>query len=217
MRRGETYLQIQERVLVMVRRKDATVLDIGCGRGYFLRLCQEHGIKAVGIDLDPARVKEASQWGTTRVGDAERLAFADSSFDLVQLQNVLHHVHDHAAAMSEAARVLRPGGLCLVTETVDDDFTIRLGRKLVGSWDEHEVHARFGSRDMLEGFERAGLTVEERGGQRGFPLSAAWFLVWYPIHKFGKVQVVPKWLRRRYVPGAVKGCTQAYMLLRKKQ
>jgi ArsR family transcriptional regulator len=45
-----------------------------------------------------------------------RLPFADAAFDAVAMQMVLHYAEDPAAALAEAARVLRPGGLLLIAD-----------------------------------------------------------------------------------------------------
>ena len=72
------------------------LLDVGCGYGFFLRLAQEAGWEAIGVDPDPQAVAYARS--TLRVealqGDLRDLDFADHSFDLVTLWNVLDYVPD---------------------------------------------------------------------------------------------------------------------------
>ena len=53
---------------------------------------------------------------TVRQADMYRLPFADAAFDAVALQMVLHYAEDPAAALAEAARVLKPGGVLLVAD-----------------------------------------------------------------------------------------------------
>ena len=78
-----------------------------------------------GIDLSPAMLDRAraraSSLGRSidlRVADAQRLPFADASFDTVTATLTLCSVPDDATAVAEMARVLRPGGRLLLLEHV---------------------------------------------------------------------------------------------------
>lgn len=95
----------------------ATALDVGCGEGRFCRMLKSVGVKATGIDpmqpfLDVARQRDPG--GDYRLGNAERLEFADASFDLVVTYITLVDIPDFRAAIREMARVLRPGGSLLM-------------------------------------------------------------------------------------------------------
>lgn len=91
------------------------VLDIGCGPG---ALTAEL-VAAVGADhvsvIDPSPpflVYCASQYPgiTAEIAQAEHIPFADSSFDAILSQLVIHFIRDHAQAGREIMRVLKPGG-----------------------------------------------------------------------------------------------------------
>jgi ubiquinone/menaquinone biosynthesis C-methylase UbiE len=93
------------------------VLDVGCGQGIDLVRFAAAGARVTGIDLTPRHVELARAnlaarglEGTVVVGDAERLPFADASFDRVSSNGVLHHTPGIEAALREIRRVLRPGG-----------------------------------------------------------------------------------------------------------
>lgn len=96
------------------------ILDVGCGPRGTLDWATEAAAR-VGLDpLADAYVRElgadarAMEYVT---GDAERMPFADRSFDVVTCVNALDHVRDPARAAAEMARVLEPGGtLLLVTD-----------------------------------------------------------------------------------------------------
>jgi ubiquinone/menaquinone biosynthesis C-methylase UbiE len=64
---------------------------------------------------DPGRADVATGSGTAVVGDALRLPFSGSSFERVIAAEVLEHIGDDRGALSELARVLRPGGTMAVT------------------------------------------------------------------------------------------------------
>ena len=101
-----------------------TVLDVGCGEGWLVRRLTAAGADAVGLDplapaLERARAADPDAPPARYVqGVAERLPFADSSFDAVVFFNALHHVPVQAmdAALVQAGRVLAPGGLLYVQE-----------------------------------------------------------------------------------------------------
>jgi ubiquinone/menaquinone biosynthesis C-methylase UbiE len=97
----------------------ATSLEIGCGTGYFTLNLLALGVidRATASDISPGMLTQlqtnAARLGLTVetvAGDAERLPFADASFDLVMGHAVLHHLPDLDRAFDEFLRVLRPGG-----------------------------------------------------------------------------------------------------------
>lgn len=94
---------------------DTRVLDVGCGRGRNLLPLLAAGVKAEGVDCDPACVAECQRYQLPAVqGDAQRLPFADETFDGCLLDQVLQYT-DPAATLREVMRVLKPGGKVLLT------------------------------------------------------------------------------------------------------
>lgn len=94
------------------------LLEIGCGAAMCSRWVAAHGGAVVASDLSAGMLRHA-QAGNRRTGievplvqaDAQRLPFADAAFDVVFTAfGAIQFVADSAAVMSEAARVLRPGG-----------------------------------------------------------------------------------------------------------
>lgn len=91
------------------------ILDLGCGTGGVL---QHLGVFGRALGLDPA--PEAAQYCRRRdvpmvVGSGMELPFADASFDAVLALDVIEHVPDDVALLREARRILRPGGVLVVT------------------------------------------------------------------------------------------------------
>ncbi len=90
------------------------VLDVGCGTGQSRRIYAPFAERYVGVDLSLEALSIARRRDpSTNVlqADALRLPIADACMDLVAFSSVLHHVGDRPRALSEARRVLRPGGL----------------------------------------------------------------------------------------------------------
>jgi SAM-dependent methyltransferase len=89
-----------------------SLLDVGCGTGYFTRaLGQAVGGRTVGVDVDAGAIAFAKrrdpQIGDYVVADARRLPFADASFDLVVSIAALCFVEDAVTAVREIVRVTR--------------------------------------------------------------------------------------------------------------
>ena len=114
-------------------RAGMSLLDVGCGPGTVtvdLPRSVAPGV-VVGLDSAPGVLEEArahaadAGLGTVRfeVGDAYRLPFDDSSFDVVHAHQLLQHLTDPVAALREMRRVARPGGLVAVRDSDYGGFT----------------------------------------------------------------------------------------------
>jgi ubiquinone/menaquinone biosynthesis C-methylase UbiE len=123
--------------------RDVRILDVGTGSGYLaFALAGAGSGEVLGVDLDPehyvmpterARLRELLTGGEQdRVrleqGDVRALPFADESFDLVCSMTAVEHFADLERAISEMARVLRPGGVML--HSVEPWFSKRGGHGL---------------------------------------------------------------------------------------
>ena len=101
------------------------VLDVGAGFGRHVYECARRGGRVVALDYAAhevvetkatlAAMAEAGEISEDRVvgvlrGDAQRLPFPDSAFDVVITSEVLEHIADDVSAIAEMVRVLKPGG-----------------------------------------------------------------------------------------------------------
>lgn len=93
------------------------LLEIGCGIGMDSVQLSKCGFKVTAVDLTKTAIEVAQEFARIRnqeidfrVGNSERLEFADGSFDNVYSFGVLHHTPDIDAAIAEVHRVLKPGG-----------------------------------------------------------------------------------------------------------
>jgi SAM-dependent methyltransferase len=97
------------------------VADVGCASGYGTAALIGTGRsrrRVIGVERDPFHLGEAARlypWLTVVEGDATALPFGDGSLDAVVLLDVLEHVPEPRAAVAEARRVLRPGGVIVLS------------------------------------------------------------------------------------------------------
>jgi ubiquinone/menaquinone biosynthesis C-methylase UbiE len=120
------FLELIGKRLSFDRVQDA--LDVGSGVGHWGQMLAKvipSTARVHGVDREPLWVEKAAARAAAhgladrfkyQVGVAERLPFADASFDLVTCQTVLIHTLDPGAAIDEMVRVARPGGLILAAE-----------------------------------------------------------------------------------------------------
>lgn len=159
-----------ERLVELAEATPETIaLDIATGGGHTALALAPHVRHVTATDLVPEMLERARAFITSQgvinadfqVADAEDLPFADGSFDLVTCRIAPHHFADVQRAVHEVARVLRPGGLFLLIDSVApedpelDEFLNELERRRDPS------HVRSYRRSEWRQFlEAAGLTVE---------------------------------------------------------
>jgi len=87
------------------------VIEVGCGRGEFAERLLDVGIEVVALDQSPRMIELTVARGVdARIGDVQELPFDSWIFDAAAANFMLYHVPDVDRALSELARVLRPGG-----------------------------------------------------------------------------------------------------------
>ncbi|MEM9067754.1 MAG: metalloregulator ArsR/SmtB family transcription factor [Myxococcota bacterium] len=136
------------------------VLDVGCGDGWSARLVAPRAQRYVGFDKSP-KVLEAARRRcqdaenvTFREGDLHALPFDDASFDTLLLFHVLTYAERPSAALAEAARVLRPGGLVAVVTLASHDSLAEAGAY-------GHIQPGFAPEVLRTELEAVGLTVEQ--------------------------------------------------------
>jgi ubiquinone/menaquinone biosynthesis C-methylase UbiE len=141
----------------------ASALEIGCGRGTGIDviLQQFEVARVCGIDLDPLQIERARkrlhakhhERVTLMCGDAERLPFADTSFDAVFDFGVLHHLPDWQSGIAEVRRVLKPGGTFFFEEVT----RAALERWIYRRSFRHPAANRFSEAEFLEEVSSRGM------------------------------------------------------------
>jgi len=167
------------------------VLNAGAGAGSLSLKMIDAGLRVTSTDYSPElcewtrralRERGVEDANPVLAADLQKIDLPDASFDAAVCAEVLEHLDDDAAALGELARMLRPGGLLLVTVPAGPyryDWTDR--------WAGHR--RRYTVEGLRERMEAAGLTDVEIQGW-GFPLTG-----------FYHRQVYRRALKRRLAAG----------------
>ena len=146
---------IQESTIAEAARESGEVnaaLDVGCGTGQLLRRMATRypDTELLGVDPAPGMVRQAQAASDRRIefrnAAAEKLPFADAHFDVVLTTLSFHHWADQRQGLHEVRRVLRDGGLFVLTDALGP------GRLhwLVAHWrNEGRFHSPDGLDEML--------------------------------------------------------------------
>ena len=123
-----------------------SVGDLGCGTGHVAAALAPFVARVIAVDRSGEMLQAARRRlkGTTNVeirrGELEALPIADGELEAATLLLVLHHLPDPAAALAEAARVLKPGGRLLIADMLPHDreeYRQQMGHVWLGFADDH--------------------------------------------------------------------------------
>ncbi len=97
----------------------ARLLDVGCALGYFLGCCDQHGLETYGIEVDEDSLEKAKKetCAALFLRDVNKglALFEKDFFDYVTAFDVIEHLDDPAFFLKECLRILKGGGLLIVT------------------------------------------------------------------------------------------------------
>jgi len=148
------------------------VLEVGCGTGLVLSRIARFARSAKGLDLSPGMLEKARARGLDVVlGSATELPFPHASFDVTCSFKVLAHIPDIRIALSEMARVTRPGGTLIAEFYNPFSFRALAKRltppgKIAESAHEGHVYTRYDSPLAVEKLLPPGCHVVDSRGVR---------------------------------------------------
>jgi SAM-dependent methyltransferase len=155
-------------------------LDLGCGDGEFTAALAAAGARAVGADVSQEALRRAArrhpELDLRLVTEAGPLPLEDGQMDVVWAGDVIEHVVDTSAWLSEVRRVLRPGGRVLITTPYHGRaatlaIAVRPGA-FERRFDPRSDHLRFYTsaslRDLLVDFRFEDIAIHPVGGWPGF-------------------------------------------------
>jgi ubiquinone/menaquinone biosynthesis C-methylase UbiE len=105
-----------------------SVLDIACGEGYGSQMLSRFATKVMGVDISEEAITHATKKYASgnleyKIGSCLKIPVPDSSYDLVVSFETIEHVDDHVQMMSEIKRILRPGGLLIISSPNKEIYT----------------------------------------------------------------------------------------------
>ncbi len=166
---GSYWWNVSKREMVLalaraaaVRNGRATVpigIDLGCGAGYTTKVF-ESGWRMVGADVSEDALTLSKSRGLTRLCRIDMtnfsLPFKTGSADLVLALDVVEHVEDDLHALDECHRILKPGGVLVIT--------VPAFMALWSPWDETLGHKRrYTAPELIQGLRRAGFSIRKSG------------------------------------------------------
>lgn len=136
-----------------ITNHELRILDVGCGTGANLEMLKKFGA-AEGVDISDDALEFCRRKNLkVHKGLAEKLPFADESFDVVTALDVVEHLDDDVAGLREMRRVLRTGGKTLIF--------VPAFMWLWGVQDDISNHRiRYTKKQIVERLEKAGFAVE---------------------------------------------------------
>ena len=144
--------------------RPSTLLDLGCGTGYFCAplIDRFQHVSYLGLDLSEEMINYARNHhpnlGAWLASDAERLALKDNSVDLIFSSLAIQWCADLPSLMAEIRRVLKPGGL-FVFSTLLEGTLGELKRAWLAVDDKQHVNNFFLKKQYQQAIEQAGLAT----------------------------------------------------------
>jgi len=145
---------------VLDRRPPGVAVDTACGTGRLARRLAERGHRVLGIDRSPDMVRRAARTHPHvpfAVGDLYELPLGDGTVDIVTNALALTHVADLERVFREFARVLRPGGVAVVSDAHPE--ILRLGSVPKAQGSDGRPQQAAGHRHAVADYLRAALAA----------------------------------------------------------
>lgn len=140
-------------------RKTNSIIDVGCGAGYFLKCATSRGWQADGSEISDGAVKLSEEKGQSVIkGDITVLNIEKGKYDVATLFEFIEHAADPCATVRKMSYILRPGGAIYITTPNYDSLTRKILRARWGTF--HKEHLfYFTTKSLVSLLGRYGFKV----------------------------------------------------------
>lgn len=184
-----------------ILKENGNILDLGCGNGVFLSRLRKRALKKnskmkfYGIDIvEPKNKEKLEEFGIKILkGTIFEMKFADNMFDIIRLYHVLEHVHNPSMHFKELKRILKPGGILIISVPNINSLNFKIFGK---NWFPLDIPRHLFDfseetlRKYLKKFDLKIIKVRYNSSQSHFLISLDYYL-----SKFRKKYVAPQKLK----------------------
>lgn len=152
------------------------LIDLGCGDGFHSSAFIKLGLETYGLDIAEDQLVKATALGiiATKGDLTEKLPDADAYFDIVYSGETIEHIVDIRNFLTEINRILRPGGLLILTTPnlagLDDRLRLLFGKKVRHQdalCESHYLHVRvFTFSSLREVLEKDGFEIKYQASNK---------------------------------------------------
>jgi ubiquinone/menaquinone biosynthesis C-methylase UbiE len=178
-KRNSIFKYFQKRVISLINlRVPSNFLDLGCGTGWAVRyaasLLQNQGC-FIGIDISGKMIRKANEFIQGKINirfyeaSAEELPLENNYFDDIICTFSFHHYGHPEKALTEALRVLKPGGKIFILDVTPDDPFIKIIEKLIQHRQKEHVK-QYSSAEFKKMFSSAGLKYLKSKNILSYPI-----------------------------------------------
>lgn len=139
------------------------LLDLGCGGGRLLNRMKKRGWQVEGVDFDEQACNKVTlRYGiTTHVGDITQCDIATNSFDVICMSQTIEHLYDPNSTLRECLRILKPGGLLVMTTPNAESIGARQFGAFWRGWEAPRHLYLFTVESLRQLSDQAGFTVAD--------------------------------------------------------
>lgn len=152
--RRDMILQLMKKINI---NKNAKILEMGCSGGPLIQFLTQNGFQnIIGIDISKSAIELCKNRGIKHVEvmDGAKTRFKDNEFDLVIASDILEHIKNDSAALSEWHRILKPNGKLIVFVPAFNFL-----------WSNHDEinhhYRRYSKTQLKKGIEKANFRLDD--------------------------------------------------------
>ncbi len=159
------------------------LLDAGCGTGWFSKAAVQKGVQVTSMDIGPKLLEQVKKKCKSKrvVGSVMKMPFKERTFDVVISSEVIEHVTHPNKALKEFYRVLKPGGILILTTPNRFWHFSLFWANVIGVRPYQGLENWYSWKSLRENLEKVGFVVEVQKGIHAFPFISKYF---YPILDF---------------------------------